>query len=69
MNGHNEKLEKIIQRYIDLQRERAVIKQTEQMPEDLKTRVIAYYNNEINEIMSNDYLYDKINGLKTGGII
>ena len=65
----NVELKKVCERYITLQKEKAQIKTMRCLSYDLKEQCEKWYNHEINAIMANEYIYDKIKGLETGGII
>lgn len=63
------KIQETIQHLIDLKRELTIVKGLERLPDEVKQRCIGYYNNEINEMLADPYVYDKYYGMLHGGII
>lgn len=58
-----------IQRLINLHKERAICREFKSMSFDLKEECEKYYNNEIQAILQDPYIYDKWYGMQMGGII
>ena len=63
------KIQETIQHLIDLKKELVIVKGLECLPGEVKQRCIGYYNNEINEMLDDPYVYDKFYGMLQGGII
>lgn len=59
------KIQEKIQHLIDLKRELSIVC----LPDEVKQRCIGYYNNEINRMLDDPYVYDKYYGMLHGGII
>ena len=65
----NKGLHEKIQRLITLHKEREICREFKTMSFDLKAECEKWYNNEIQAILSDPYIYDKWYGMQNGGII